>query len=62
MDLKENINYWLKSAAHDLETAETLFDNKRYDWCLFLRHLTIEKMLKAFFVRDNQNQTPSLYT
>jgi HEPN domain-containing protein len=58
MELQEHINYWLKSAAHDLETAETLFQNKRYDWSLFLGHLAIEKMLKAFFVRDNQNQTP----
>lgn len=58
MELQEHINYWLKSAAHDLEVAETLFENKRYDWCLFLGHLVIEKTLKAFFVRDNQNQTP----
>ena len=45
MDLKEHIHYWLASAAHDLATAETLFQYKHYDWCLFLGHLTIEKML-----------------
>jgi len=53
MEIKEHIDYWLKSAAHDLEAAESLFENKRYDWCLFLGHLVIEKVLKAFFVRDN---------
>ena len=58
MELQEHISYWLKSAAHDLETAETLFETKRYDWSLFLGHLVIEKTLKAFFVRDNENQTP----
>ncbi len=58
MKLQEHIDYWLKSAAHDLESAETLFEHGRYDWCLFLGHLVIEKMLKAFFVRDTQNQTP----
>jgi HEPN domain-containing protein len=58
MELQKHIDYWLKSAAHDLETAEVLFEKNRYDWCLFLGHLVIEKMLKAFFVRDNQNQTP----
>lgn len=49
----EHIDYWLKSAAHDLESAETLFQHQRYDWCLFLGHLIIEKVLKAFWVRDN---------
>ena len=58
MEVQEHINYWLISAEHDLETAELLFKNKHFDWCLFLGHLTIEKMLKAFFVRDNQNQAP----
>ncbi len=58
MKLQEHIDYWLKSAAHDLASAETLFQNSRNDWCLFLGHLVIEKIMKAFFVRDNQNHTP----
>ena len=49
---KEHIEYWLRSAAHDLESAETLFEHNRYDWCLFLGHLVVE----AFFVRDNPNE------
>jgi len=53
MTQAEHIDYWLKSAAHDLESAETLFQHQRYDWCLFLGHLIIEKVLKAFFVLDN---------
>lgn len=55
---QEHINYWLQSAAHDLKTAETLLAQKHFDWCLFLGHLVIEKVLKAFFVRDNPDQTP----
>jgi len=58
MNSQQHIEYWLKSAAHDLETAETLFDQERYDWCLFLGHLVIEKVLKAFYVRDNPEKTP----
>lgn len=49
MKQEEHIKYWLKSAEHDLESAETLFENRRYDWCLFLGHLVLEKVLKAFF-------------
>jgi len=59
MTQTEHIAYWLDSAAHDLESAETLFQHQRYDWCLFLGHLVIEKVLKAFFVRDNP-QVPVL--
>lgn len=58
MEIHDHINYWLKSAEHDLHTAELLFKNEHFDWCLFLGHLTIEKVLKAFYVRDNQNQVP----
>lgn len=58
MDKQEHINYWLKSAKHDLAAAEDLFKNKRYEWCLFLAHLVIEKTLKALWVRDNGNNIP----
>ena len=56
METKQHIEYWLKSAAHDLKSAETLFEHQRYDWCLFLGHLVIEKVLKAFYVRDNHDE------
>ncbi|MEW5693227.1 MAG: HEPN domain-containing protein [Candidatus Hydrogenedentota bacterium] len=58
---KEEIEYWLKSAEHDLETAESLFEKERYDWCLFLAHLVLEKILKAFYVRDNSKMPPLLH-
>ena len=58
MTIKEHINYWLKSASHDLDTAKTLFKIKKYDWCLFIGHLVLEKTLKAIWVRDNKNNIP----
>jgi len=58
MELKDHVNYWVESACHDLQTAETLFANERYDWCLFLAHLVLEKTLKALFVQDNKNALP----
>jgi HEPN domain-containing protein len=58
MDVPQQIEYWLKSAGHDLDVAETLFQNQKYDWCLFVGHLVIEKVLKAFYVRDAQKTPP----
>lgn len=60
MESEEHIHYWLESASHDLKTAETLFQNHHFDWCLFLGHLVIEKVLKAFFVKNNPDNKPPL--
>lgn len=43
MTVKEQIEYWIKTADHDLKTAEHLFDNGYYMWCLFIGHLVLEK-------------------
>ena len=54
MDANLQIDYWRESAAHDMEAAQTLFKNQKYDWCLFVGHLVIEKVLKAIYVRDKK--------
>jgi HEPN domain-containing protein len=58
MNKKEHINYWLNSAEHDYDVMQSLFKNNKYDWCLFIGHLVIEKTLKSFWVRDNEDDTP----
>ena len=58
MKREEHIDYWLSSADHDLDTAESLFAAEKFDWCLFLGHLVLEKALKALYVRDNDNRLP----
>ncbi len=58
MNLLEHIEYWLNSAEHDLEVATTLFKNGKYDWCLYICHLVIEKTLKAFWITKNGNKLP----
>ncbi len=58
MTKDEHIDYWLKSAKHDLKAAKSLFKSMRYDWCLFIGHLVLEKTLKAIFVHQNENKIP----
>ena len=41
------IKNWLLKAKKDVETAEDLYKSRHYDWCLFIWHLAIEKVLKA---------------
>ncbi len=45
---EDEIKYWLKIAAHDLDVAAALFAARKYDWCLFIAHLVLEKTLKDF--------------
>lgn len=49
---------WLTSAIEDLATAKGLFKLKRYSGCLFFCHLTIEKVLKALFLKQHDNYPP----
>lgn len=58
METREHIDYWIKSAEHDLESAESLYASGKYDWCLFICHIVIEKALKAAYVKTNNNQLP----
>jgi HEPN domain-containing protein len=58
MTKDEHIKYWLKGAEDDLSAAESLFNAQKYNWCLFIAHLVLEKMLKAIFVLRNDNKIP----
>jgi len=48
--MKKNVRYWIDSADHDFEVAESLFKSEKYDWCLFIAHLVLEKTLKGCYV------------
>lgn len=52
------IDYWVISSNDDYDTMLAMYDTNRYSWSLFLRHLVIEKLLKAYFVKKNENYPP----
>ena len=58
MNKEEHIKYWINSAEHDLETSNTLYEAGKYDWALFIGHLVLEKLLKAVYVKNNDNKIP----
>lgn len=57
---EEKLQYWLESAKNDQETAEKLFEANKFDWCLFLWHLVIEKLLKAVLTKENK-EVPAIH-
>ncbi len=58
MNKKEHINYWIKSSKEDSKTMNSLFNSERYLHSLFFGHLCLEKLLKALWVKNNENNIP----
>lgn len=57
MEYVNQVKYWIEASKDDLNSAESIFKNKNYDWSLFIGHLALEKILKAYFV-STQNSIP----
>jgi len=60
-DTDKMIKYWVDSSDEDFETMITLFENKRYNWSLFIGHLMIEKLLKSLYVKLNNGYPPYIH-
>lgn len=61
MEKADLIKYWIDSSDRDFTTMEHLFEKEDYHWALFIGHLVIEKLLKAYFVTNIDNQPPSIH-
>ena len=59
--MSKQVAYWINSANHDLDVAETLFKSGKYDWCLYIAHLVLEKTLKAFYVKNVGKLPPRIH-
>ena len=56
----EHIEYWKRMAMRDWQTVLALQAARQNMQSFFFVHLVIEKLLKAHFVKDNQENTPPL--
>ncbi len=55
------INYWIDGSDDDFETLIAMFDSKRYSWSLFIGHLMIEKLLKAYYIKVKSDYPPFIH-
>jgi HEPN domain-containing protein len=53
--------YWIKSSDSDYKTMLDLFDTKNYNWALFVGHLVIEKLLKAYYIKTQETFPPLIH-
>ncbi|MGM0505129.1 MAG: HEPN domain-containing protein [Bacteroidota bacterium] len=55
------IEYWITGSDDDYETMIAMFDSKRFSWALFIGHLMIEKLLKAYYVKVKSDYPPFIH-
>ena len=58
MEKQEIVHYWLQSAIRDWEVARDLVKAERYMHALFFAHLVVEKLLKAHWVNEYEENVP----
>ena len=61
IDIDKVVNYWVISSDDDFKAMNNLFDSKDYCWALFIGHLVIEKLLKAYFTKKNKRHAPFIH-
>jgi len=58
VSMRKDTKNFIKSSEYDLETAQFMFDTRRYVYVIFMCHLSLEKLLKAFVSEANQTTPP----
>ncbi|MGB9700219.1 MAG: HEPN domain-containing protein [Thermodesulfobacteriota bacterium] len=52
---------WLRQADYDIETAEFLFNGRKYIYAVFMCHLAIEKALKGLYQKGLNEAPPKVH-
>lgn len=58
IDVDKIINHYKESSEEDYMTMINLFNSKSYNWSLFIGHISLEKLLKALYVKINREHAP----
>jgi len=61
MEKDDIVKYWIESSDSDFQVMESLFENGHYAWSLFLGHLVVEKLLKAYHVKNVDADYPRIH-
>ena len=58
LDIDKIVKHWIETSDNDFEAMLTLYQSRIYHWALFMGHISIEKLLKAYFVKKNLEHAP----
>lgn len=57
----KTIQYWIEISEYDLKVAESLFEKGHYLYVGFMCHQSVEKMLKAVYVKRHDAVPPYIH-
>ncbi|GHT21887.1 hypothetical protein FACS189430_02760 [Bacteroidia bacterium] len=52
------VKHWVETSDEDFKVMLTLLESKQHSWALFLGHIVIEKLLKAYYVKEKCQHAP----
>jgi len=58
MDKEKLIQFWIDSSNDNYKSMLNMFNNGEYMWSLFVGHLAVEKLLKAYYVKVCDKNVP----
>ncbi len=56
--MESKVKYWIDLSDYDIETADAMFQSKRYLYVGYMCHQTIEKAFKAYYLKLKQEVSP----
>ena len=59
--LRQEVKDWIESSEYDFETAKAMFKAGRYNYCIFMCHQAVEKLLKALIIFINKEFPPKTH-
>jgi HEPN domain-containing protein len=61
MNINEHIKYWIDSSDDDFKAMIHLLEKGDNTWSLFIGHIVLEKLLKAWYVKTNATTPPFIH-
>ena len=61
MNWEEHIKFWMESAEEDFQAMIHLSEKNHNTWALFIGHLVLEKLLKAWHIKKNSSHPPFIH-
>ncbi|GHT72650.1 hypothetical protein AGMMS50262_01990 [Bacteroidia bacterium] len=58
IDIEKIVKHWIDTSDDDFNTMLILYNSKSYHWALFMGHITIERLLKAYYVKNKGVHAP----
>lgn len=61
MTKEEVVLFWINSSEDNYNSMINMFNAGEYVWSLFIGHLAIEKLLKAYYVKNVELKLPKIH-